>query len=345
MFKTKTRESAREYNQRIGQALRGAREAKGMSWAEVTRDCKLQEKFLQALEEGHTAQLPPHIYFRMFARTYAESLGLDADQLLGRLHPELPEPEFAPERKPQEYAELLEPEERELAQALSDEKPGVPLSPRHPQERRPTSAPIVPTYPAYPAEAPYSGPPGGSRAGMSLGYVLSGNRALVGRLALGALGFALVFVVGKYVVLNNGFASQEPSGPAPAGSQDAGELNPALFEPYQPRPMLELTIRAREKTAVLVIADGDTLFNRDLRPGEALTWKSNYRFKIRVENKNRIDMFIDGQPVKELPGPGKTLDDFEINQLNFQNLLLQPASARGASPGGASPGGARPVGK
>lgn len=329
MIKTKKTGSALEANLSVGQTLRGAREAQGLSWAEISRDCKLQEKFLEAVESGHTSHLPSHIYFRMFARTYAESLKLDADHLLGQLYPELPDPEFPPARNPADYVESLDADEEQLAQVLTDgpARPpdNSPERTQQPLSGRPAPAQIKP-YPVLPAAygqvqgwRPYSGAPGGSKTGMSIGMALSANRAVVSRLALGILGVTLLFIIGKYVVINYGLASQEPA-PSSQTSSETG-LEQAGIPVYQPRPMLELTIRALDKTAVLVIADGDTLFDRELQKGEALTWKSNYRFKIDVENKSSIEMFIGGQRLKEPDGAGKTLNNFEINQLNYQGLL------------------------
>lgn len=344
MFKTKNRESTLEVNQSIGQTLRGAREAQGLSWAEVSRDCKLQEKFLQAIESGHTSNLPSHIYFRMFARTYAESLKLDADQLLGKLYPELPDPEFGAPRNPEDYVETLDSDEKQLAQVLMDDPERSPgntaesiqrPAPARPAPTQANPYPVLPAaYGQAPGWRPYSGAPGGSRTGMNIGVMLSTNRAVVSRLALGILGATLLFILGKYVVINYGLASQKPSAAESAETSSGTGLERAGIPVYHPRGMLELTIRALDKTAVLVIADGDTLFNRELQEGEALTWKSNYRFKIDVANKSSIEMFIGGQRLKPPEGAGQTLDNFEINQLNYQDLLQDDRIVDSVSSGG-----------
>lgn len=340
MFKTKNPESTLDTNLTIGQTLRTAREAQGLSRAEISRDCKLQERFLEAVESGHTCELPSHIYFRMFARTYAESLKLDADQLLGRLYPELPQPEFAPARNPAEHAQPLDPDEEQLAQVLTGEPAGQPGTASIQPPAPATHAPVgVNPYPVSPAAygqvtgwRPYSGAPGGSKTGMNIGVALSANRAVVSRLALGILAATLLFIIGKFVVINYGLAQPSPADPVEATAETA--LEQAGIPAYQPRGMLELTIRALDKTAVLVIADGVTLFDRELQEGETLTWKSNSRFKINVANKSKVEMFIGGQMLKEPSGAGKTLNHFEINQLNYQGLLRDDREVKAVSSGG-----------
>jgi cytoskeleton protein RodZ len=67
----------------IGLHFRQAREAMGLSLQEVQQRTKIHAEYLRALEEDRFDQLPSPIYVRAFIRTYANSLGLDAQKLLG----------------------------------------------------------------------------------------------------------------------------------------------------------------------------------------------------------------------------------------------------------------------
>lgn len=67
----------------IGLHFRQAREAMGLSLQEVQQQTKIHAEYLRALEEDRFDQLPSPIYVRAFIRTYANSLGLDAQKLLG----------------------------------------------------------------------------------------------------------------------------------------------------------------------------------------------------------------------------------------------------------------------
>lgn len=66
----------------LGQRLRAAREAKGVSLAEVERATRIRAKFLEAFEQDDFSGLPSETQARGFLRNYAEYLGLDAAELL-----------------------------------------------------------------------------------------------------------------------------------------------------------------------------------------------------------------------------------------------------------------------
>lgn len=76
----------------IGEILRQARVARGLSLHDVQSDLKIRERYLVALEEGDPSPFPALVYLRGFLRSYATYLGLDAGELLSRLpsEPELP---------------------------------------------------------------------------------------------------------------------------------------------------------------------------------------------------------------------------------------------------------------
>jgi cytoskeletal protein RodZ len=65
----------------VGEALRGAREIRGVDLYRVERDTKIRVKYLAALESGDFADLPGDVYTRGFLRNYASYLGLDPDEL------------------------------------------------------------------------------------------------------------------------------------------------------------------------------------------------------------------------------------------------------------------------
>ncbi len=68
----------------IGEVLRQAREARGISLAEAEEATKVRQKFLQALEQDDFQRLPGEVYRRGFLKSYAIYLGLDPEPLLAR---------------------------------------------------------------------------------------------------------------------------------------------------------------------------------------------------------------------------------------------------------------------
>jgi len=66
----------------LGQWLRDARQAKGLSLEQAEAKTRIRAKFLVALEEGNDGDLPAEIYTRGFVRNYALFLGLDPTEAL-----------------------------------------------------------------------------------------------------------------------------------------------------------------------------------------------------------------------------------------------------------------------
>ncbi len=66
----------------IGNYLRGAREERKISIAQVARDTKISEKHIIAMESGDFSLLPAPAYAKGFLKIYAEYLGLDPRPLV-----------------------------------------------------------------------------------------------------------------------------------------------------------------------------------------------------------------------------------------------------------------------
>jgi cytoskeletal protein RodZ len=68
----------------LGNLLREAREAKGLTLAEVQDETRISRKFLDALENGQFESLPTSVHVRGYLRNYARFLNLDPEPLLER---------------------------------------------------------------------------------------------------------------------------------------------------------------------------------------------------------------------------------------------------------------------
>ena len=62
--------------------LREAREARGMSLADVSEITKIRSKYLEAIERGEFAAIPGEVYLKGFIRNYADCVGLDGGQVV-----------------------------------------------------------------------------------------------------------------------------------------------------------------------------------------------------------------------------------------------------------------------
>jgi len=80
----------------LGRVLFQARVARGLTIEEAERDTRISKRYLEALEREDFSAFPAPFYARAFLRTYAQYLGLDANQLLAALPHARLEPDVAP---------------------------------------------------------------------------------------------------------------------------------------------------------------------------------------------------------------------------------------------------------
>jgi len=99
----------------LGQQLREARLEKGMSLDDVQEMTKIRKRYLEAIEAGDYKVLPGNFYVRAFIKTYAETVGLNPDELLeGHKEVSLSQPEATMEPVIQKRASNRPPTERNV---------------------------------------------------------------------------------------------------------------------------------------------------------------------------------------------------------------------------------------
>lgn len=82
----------------VGARLRRAREASGMSRAQLSGVTKIPERHLAAIEASDFSALPARTYAVGFSRSYAKALGLDEREIVDAVRAELMHQEPAPLR-------------------------------------------------------------------------------------------------------------------------------------------------------------------------------------------------------------------------------------------------------
>lgn len=156
----------------IGEQLRKAREAKGLSISDIEKATKIQSRYLEAIENNDFDKLPGDFYVRAFIRQYAQIVGLDGKELLnqyqGEVANEVSQPEESPAQEVHEGAH-----EEEAAPAEPAENKPARISASRPVKREVAEE--------APKDAKW--------------------RKLVPRLALGC-GIALLLLIGGMVFAN-----------------------------------------------------------------------------------------------------------------------------------------------
>ncbi|WP_192896527.1 RodZ family helix-turn-helix domain-containing protein [Cohnella sp. AR92] len=85
----------------LGLLLRKAREQRGYTLDDIQEATKIRKRYLEAIELGDYKVLPGSFYVRAFVKTYAETVGLDAEEVLRLYHKELPKPVAAETAAPE----------------------------------------------------------------------------------------------------------------------------------------------------------------------------------------------------------------------------------------------------
>ena len=78
--------------QEIGDLLRQAREAQGLSCDQLAQSLKMGSEQLHALETGELEKLPEPVFIKAMTHRVASKLGLDGDSLISSLQDVLPAP-------------------------------------------------------------------------------------------------------------------------------------------------------------------------------------------------------------------------------------------------------------
>jgi cytoskeletal protein RodZ len=259
----------------IGERLRNAREAKGLSLRAVADLTRIRAIDLQALEEERFDQLPGAVYARGFLRTYADALGLDADRLLDAYPSALEAPVPAPIGTAAEIPiQPAAPPSRlrviatyvaivlgaglvavgiigylQLRQFNEPVNPGAVTPPEGPAAQAPAPAP-----------RPETAAPRGAAPGPTAQPV-------------------------------------EPPVPAPAPVPPAEPPQPAIIDG------VSVEIRTQGTSWLRVTADGTRVFQGLLHEGESRSWQARRRLTIRVGNAPAVQVAVNGRRVP--PPSGK----------------------------------------
>jgi cytoskeletal protein RodZ len=87
----------------VGTQLRAAREAQGLTIAQVAAETRIPQRHLQTIEDGDFTALPARTYAIGFSRSYAKLVGLDGDAIAEAVRIELDAQEPSPRQRPASF--------------------------------------------------------------------------------------------------------------------------------------------------------------------------------------------------------------------------------------------------
>jgi len=311
----------------LGQTLREEREARHISIEEIAASTKIVPRYLEALEDDRLDLMPGGFFVKGIIRTYAQAIGLDSEEVLGRykaagLLGELGHKRNVFQRPAPGPAPPLPP----------------PPAPAPPVEPVPASSPIPPPSAAPAPEATLSAPAEASAPAHDLLF----EPAPKPRLSRAARKLifawiwrsaAVLLVVAIIVLL---WSSRRPRPPqAKPGAVTtktvvAGGALPPSEPAAQPEPPpaveevwtgVTIEIKFRDQTWIRVYTDGALKIDGLFPAGTSARAHAAERLVISTGNAGGFTFLINGQPARPLGRTGQILTDFLITPDNYKELL------------------------
>ncbi len=153
----------------------------------------------------------------------------------------------------------------------------------------------------------------------------SGNTLLT--IAVVILLIVAALVVYKLYFVDPTSAINGDAANVPAGAE-VGEIpgmNQAGVEPtaYLAAEPLKFHMLANQDVWAMVIRDGDTVLNRELKGGEQRSWEAKYRYFVTLGISTAVKLTLNGEALAPLTERPRTVLNVEINQTNFEKFLLK----------------------
>jgi transcriptional regulator with XRE-family HTH domain len=279
---------------RLGEFLRGERQARGISLQQIAADTRISMTMLQAIENGDGEQLPAPVLIKGFLRSYAQRIGLDPEDVIAE-YQDLIEEVGARHEAIDKFHQRLHPKSSKkksfaLLIALSL-LAGLALFWTH--------VDFVHRQPETPTEVKSS---------------LSGE-------------------VGQKATIADSASEPSEKQPFEEATKTAEEIDTEagakIFQPgvrkapaeLLPGPFV-LRVEALERTWLRIIIDGSREREYLLQPGEQLTWMARSDLELLVGNAGGIRLFLNDNPLKLLGQSGEVVRlKLPDPSLIFENVL------------------------
>ncbi|MGQ9680956.1 MAG: RodZ domain-containing protein [Anaerolineae bacterium] len=257
----------------VGERLRQARQAKGMSLEQAEEITRIRMRFLQALEDEDYGQIPGQVFVRGFLRSYARTLGLDPDEVLAAAGLAPTGPVLQPVRQPRPEQVLDEP-----------------LLP--PSNRHGLLAVVLGTMVVV----------GLALAAVSLYRYLEPQREPP------PLPSVEVETVAYSTPRPTETPTDHPSATPTATVTSIETALPASRETAVPGQGAMLRVEAVQAAWLRVLVDGQLVYEGTLSAGQAMEWAGQQRVTLRCGNAGGIRAWFNGQEQAALGAPGEVVE-------------------------------------
>jgi transcriptional regulator with XRE-family HTH domain len=274
--------------EKLGASLKLERERRKVSLEEIAAELRVSVGTLESIEAGDASRLPSEVYFRLFAKAYAESLGIDYTRTVEAIREDLgetAEPAATANGNGKQTPSKKEPPVAQTVE-LTAELP-------EPSKRRPVTLKTV---------------------GIIFGVLIVAGVAVI----------VITWRSGNnkkeqpYEQVTAGPVEEDRS--RQVSSEPYGTYDWNVREFGEPSG-LALTLIARGETWGTVVADGDTVLHQNLVPGQTYDLKGKSRLVVSVALASDVDILLNGRPVNLADPVTRRIARVEINQMNLSSFL------------------------
>ncbi len=334
----------------LGQSLKDQREARNISLEEIASATKIVPRYLEALEADRLNAMPGGFFIKGIIRSYAQAVGLDPDELLGRYR---------------EAGLLSEPDHVHPGAGRRTAKPDAAPEPSA-ADLFPAGPPAGPAGETEPpllfAEAPKPRlSPAARRRIFAVAWRLVAAVAIIAALIAvwsnrarrrpelkpedvqtqviypaprtsdpGATAPAGAVPPGSEQARADGSVpTASPAAPAPSPGPDAPsqakpEPPPAVVEEAPAGIVIEIAFEA--ETWIHVRTDGQPKIDGVFPAGATATARADRVLLIHTGNAGGFSFRLNGRPAKRLGRSGQVLTDVKITPENLRDFLEPPSS-------------------
>lgn len=278
----------------VGNKLKDRRRQLKRELKDISDELKTSEDYLSAIEEGNVGALPSAVYYNLFARSYADELGMDSEELLE----ESVRAEQMENMAAFTYSEKLTPRAKVLKwlQEASITKMGVWMG-----------AAVLFIFTIVVVVS------------------LSGDKTEEPSNSSSVTG-AEAKPDSESVLIEESFAETEASGQESMSEnisieESRPEVEGARQMPEQP---MELNVNITDSCWILVVADGDTVLNHTLVRGDTRNLRANDRFVVTVALPNNLELKLNDTLLRPLSQTGGLVRNLEINRQNKTDFYYIP---------------------
>ncbi len=276
----------------VGEYLKQARESQGLTLEQAALLTKIQQPFLQALEEENFSGLPEQVFTKGFVRTYARSLKADEGEALRRFS-----------ETASSYYSQGEDDRRKVLKQIEDERRG--------KLNRNVVMVVTGTMLiglVYVLPLQQSGSPPSDTTNQTKSSPVPSKQTVVSKPDLSG---------GRVTHDDRGFrvsGSNRLSATVESGSQGQQVIAPPSSEisESQAHGDLVLELQAAEITWVIVQSDEGEPREALLQQGETARWRAAERFILTLGNAGGVSVKLNGIPQGPFGESGVVVRDLEI---------------------------------